>query len=140
MIKLTRLLNEISSDIDVSDYKDSNFIDGKTFSITGGQLTIAQYNRNRPYGIVELFVSDSHRRKGIATELLKYAMNYFNDGFLAQVSNEGSLLLHYKLGFRSFDNNLKEQSLEESRTRLRENSSVSMASPKLLKNLTKYFK
>jgi len=134
-------LNEnINDDITISDYVHTGFIDGKVFKIDGGRLIIGKYSYKKPYGIVDLFVDEEFRRKGIATKLIKYAMDYFKDGFMAQVSNQNSLDLHYNLGFRSFDNNLNPQDYNESQNRLINNSSVGMASPKLLSNLGKYFK
>jgi GNAT superfamily N-acetyltransferase len=134
------LNEEVNNDIIVSDYNHSGFIDGLIFKTDGGRLIIGKYSNKRPYGIVDLFVDEEFRRKGIATKLIKYAMNYFEDGFMAQVSNQNSLDLHYKMGFRSFNNNLKPQNYDESKKRLIDNSSIGMASPKLLSNLDKYFK
>jgi GNAT superfamily N-acetyltransferase len=133
-------LNESDNkDIEITDFKHSSFIDGKVFKKRGGELVVGKYSNNRPYGVVELFVDDDFRRQGVATELIKFAMDYFSDGFMAQVSNLGSLDLHYKLGFRSFNNKLDIESYSASKDRLLKNSSVGMASPKLLNNLEKYF-
>lgn len=135
-------LNEhsIFNEILVSDYVHVGFIDGKMFKTDGGLLIVGKHSQQKTYSVVELFVDFEFRRVGIATKLIKFAMNYFETGFIAQVSNQNSLDLHYKLGFRSFDNNINIQSYTESKERLINNTSVGMASPKLLPNLYKYYK
>jgi len=123
----------------VTDYQNENFIDGKIFKKDSGVLIVGKYNAKRPYGVVKLFVDENDRRKGIATDLIQYAEKHFQQGFMAQVSNLNSLKLHYKLGFRSFDDNLKEEDYETSLNQLNQNTSVGMASPNLLNNLQSYF-
>ncbi len=133
------LNGNMENNIKISDYNHKSFIDGKIFKINGGKLIIGKYSEKKPYGIVELYVDDNFRRQGVATKLINFAMNYFNEGFMAQVSNQKSLDLHYKLGFRSFDNRLNIESYKESQDRLIKNSSVGLASPTLLNNLEKYY-
>lgn len=135
-----KYLKEVVDKISITNFNNSNFIDGKIFNINGGKLIIGKYSDKRPYSIIELIVDENFRRQGVATNLIKYALNYFKEGFTAQVSNLGSLDLHYKLGFRSFDNDLNIEDYKKSVERLNKNSSVNMASSTLLQNLDKYYK
>ena len=132
------LLKE-NNQIITTKYDHPSAIDGTTFTKEGGKLTIAKFWKDLPHGIVELFVDDNHRRKGIATDLINHAIKFYPKGFTAQVSNLNSLDLHFKLGFRSFDDNLNIEDHKTTKDRLTKNSSVMMASPNLLNNLTEFY-
>lgn len=131
--------NILESNINIINYDHPNFIDGKIFKREGGRLIIARYSKNMPYSVIEIFVDENKRRVGIAKSLMIEALNYFKKGFVAQSSNIGSLKLAYKLGFRSFNSNLKLETYEVSKQRLETNTSVNMASPTLIPYLNEYY-
>jgi len=86
------------------------------------------------WSIAGLSVPDKDKRKGYATKLLMSAMNYLKGvGFLAQVSNDISVDLHYKLGFRAFKYG-EELSLEDTKKERAKLTSVRMESPDYFKN------
>lgn len=108
-------------------FKIPSFNDQKVLRIGEAILDIGQKDENGRWSIIELFVPENQRRKGIASELINKAKELIGENdFVAQVSNDGSIDLHYKLGFRAFNEKGKELSLLETKQRREKNSSVMM--------------
>ena len=116
-------------EIDIEDvkFKIPSFNEQKKIKIGDAVLEIAQREKDGRWSVIELFVPENNRRKGIATRLITEAKKITEgQDFVAQVSNDASVDLHYKLGFRAFDENNNELSLEETKERRKTNSSVMM--------------
>lgn len=85
------------------------------FSTLGGVLEIGRIEGHDVYSILYLKVDESYRRQGVASKLLKEALNKTNGNLAGQASNDAAVELNYKLGMRAYKDG-KELSLEESKT------------------------
>lgn len=120
-------IKENINDIEISKSKWlSHFHEAYDFKLDNSKLSIGKYNPTNNWSVVELFVEDEDRRKGYATKLLKKAIEFLNgQKLIAQVSNYPSLMLHYKLGFRTYKDG-EELSIEQTEAIRQKNSSVKM--------------
>ena len=87
--------------------KDPNpsFTEEQTFSVPGGRLSIAKSKwAPADYSVTDTVVDESHRRKGIATQLIKAVRSKLKGSISAATSSDGSTELFWKQGFRLFKN------------------------------------
>jgi len=128
---LELLYESIENDIQISKNPDlGSFKEKFKFEYKGAILEIGKYGEY--YGVIELFVPEELRKQGIASELLKKADSVLTEGYRSQVSNDISVDVHYKVGFRSFEGD-KELSVDETKAVREEWSSVLMLSPNFIK-------
>ena len=136
-VLLESIYNKIiieNADVKIKVIEDDPVFDTRIkFQLNGSTLDVGKSSINRGmWGVAELFVPEENRRQGIASKLLLAADNYIPSGYRSQVSNDSSVYLHYKVGFRSFNNDDEELSLEETLDKRKEWSSVMMVSPNFI--------
>lgn len=99
----------------ISKSENPSFDSMLDFSTIGGVLEIGRIEGRDIYSILNLKVDESYRRQGVASKLLKEALNKTNGNLSGQASNDAAVELNYKLGMRAYKTE-KELSLEESKT------------------------
>lgn len=104
-----------------SESKNPSFEDMLDFNVDGGVLEIGKVKGSKVYSILKLSVNEDKRRQGLATKLLKSALDKTNGELSGMASNDASVELNYKLGMRAYENG-QELSLEQSKD-LREKKS-----------------
>ena len=124
-------------EVDIEDIKvaksestNPSFEDMIDLSADGGVLEIGKVKGAKVYSILNLKVDETKRRLGIATALLKKALNETKGKLSGVATNDNAIGLNYKLGMRAYENG-RELSLEETKE-LRKNSnseSIKMALP-----------
>jgi GNAT superfamily N-acetyltransferase len=105
-----------------SKFQNPSFSDMIEFKLDGGYLEIGKVKGAIRYGIITLMVDEDQRGQGIATALLKRALNETKGELSGMASNDIAVSLNYKLGMRAFDDNGKELSLEQTKKQRAENS------------------
>ena len=111
-------------------YTNPSFSDIIEFKVDGGYLEIGKVKGAARYGIITLMVDEEQRNNGIATALLKRALNETKGELSGMASNDVAVALNYKLGMRTFEGG-RELSLEETKKQRADNSyeSVRMILP-----------
>jgi hypothetical protein len=104
-----------------SESKNPSFEDMLDFNVDGGVLEIGKVKGSKVYSILKLSVNEDKRRQGLATKLLKSALDKTNGELSGMASNDASVELNYKLGMRAYENG-QELSLDQSKD-LREKKS-----------------
>lgn len=123
--------NGVTIDTSPSD-KTGSFKERIHYKIGDAILDLGKHRDN--FTIIELNVPEEYRRRGIAKKLMKTALDDMQGiGFSGQASNEIAIKLNYDLGFRAFDENGNELSLEGTKEKRRQRGSVNMLSPDLIK-------
>jgi len=86
--------------IDTSSKQRPHFDDARQFTVDGGFLELVKNPKSSTdWSIIELYVDKDKRRTGIATDLIKRAIQ--EGGTIGgQASNDGSVKLLWELGFR----------------------------------------
>ena len=127
-----------ASDI-VKDFKEApsvfgegarqvDFIDQET----GSKLSVIERN-DETSSVIDLFVPEEHRGKGIGFKLQQQAMNEIPD-LMGQVSSKAAAVNAYRLGRRPAVN--PDATLEETLALIDQDSSVNMLSPVALEKRT----
>jgi len=96
------------------------------FETDGGILEIGKRPNALRYSILNLKVDENKRRQGIATRLLKDALDRTQGQLSGMAGNDGSVEMNYKLGMRAFDDNGKELSLAETKDKRAKNAGESI--------------
>ncbi len=111
----------------IKNQKFKHFHKSVDFEYDGASLTLGKVTPKNQWSIIEILTPEAKRRKGYASKLIEAAIDYVGgDMIFAQVSNEPSLMLHYNLGFRAYNSDLNEMSLEQTKAKRQEYSSVKM--------------
>jgi GNAT superfamily N-acetyltransferase len=108
--------------VEKNKFQNPSFSDMIEFKANGGYLEIGKVKGAIRYGIITLMVDEDQRGQGIATALLKRALNETKGELSGMASNDIAVSLNYKLGMRAFDDNGKELSLEQTKKQRAENS------------------
>jgi len=85
------------------------------FETDGGVLEIGKRPNAIRYSILNLKVDEDKRRQGIATRLLKEALDRTNGQLSGMAGNDGSVEMNYKLGMRAVDANGNYLTLQETK-------------------------
>lgn len=118
-LKANPIQNSISVEqgvtISKTDSSNPSFEDMLDIKMDGGILEIGKINGANKYSILRLEVKEENRRQGIATKLLKVALNKTEGKLSGQASNDKAIGLNYKLGMRAYSKAGDELSLEETK-------------------------
>lgn len=96
------------------------------FETDGGILEIGKRPTASRYSILNLKVDESKRRQGIATRLLKVALDKTQGQLSGMASHDASVEMNYKLGMRAFDESGAELSLAETKEKRAKNAGESI--------------
>jgi hypothetical protein len=105
---------------------DISFESKINFEIDGGVLEIGKRPTALRYSILNLKVDESKRRQGIATKLIKAALDKTQGQLSGMASHDASVEMNYKLGMRAYNESGAELSLSETKEKRAKNAGESI--------------